>query len=307
MTIELRKSTESDKRRILEYALYDLYKKKEYGLWMQTFDDEYIYFGQDEWENDYYISTTYGIPYTFSGTKATLDAKGLVEMVNLSNYQPVSDEPLEEPTELAGADEEESTDTPTQETNAATVFEEGGGEKAKPIGSGEVLNDNVLVQQYAIQIEDLIEKSFGTQVMDAFKGVIGIDKSIPVMKQRDELQMISYEPLYIAADEVDGVGDTVSREDIDGMVEAFNKANEAGHISPALFHKHKTDCFTIGKAFVNQFEVSVAGGTIPEGQPIVPLQFKTKKAWNLRLTENEEDGLMGPSIGCNAEWETIDA
>jgi hypothetical protein len=118
-----------------------------------------------------------------------------------------------------------------------------------------------------------------------------------VIKQFDEEDMIAIEPLYIAAGEVDGVGDTISLEDTHGMVDSLNKAITDGRLQSGLFHKHKTDTFTIEKAWVNEVACTIGETDIPAGQPIVKVQFHNEAAWELRKSGE----LSGLSIGARAK------
>jgi hypothetical protein len=119
----------------------------------------------------------------------------------------------------------------------------------------------------------------------------------PVVKQFEDEAMIAIEPLYIAAGEVDGVGDTYQREDVDYMVNSLNKAIEDGRLQQGLFHGHSTNAFTIEKGWVNEFECQLGDTTILEGQPIVKVQFTSPEAWELRKAGR----LTGLSIGARAQ------
>ncbi len=122
-----------------------------------------------------------------------------------------------------------------------------------------------------------------------------------VIKQFDEEEMIAIEPLYIAAGEVDGQGDTISLEDTHGMVDSLNKAIGDGRLQSGLFHKHKTESFTIEKAWVNETACTIGETEVPEGQPIVKVQFHNDEAWELRKTGD----LTGLSIGARAIAEDL--
>lgn len=134
------------------------------------------------------------------------------------------------------------------------------------------------------KLEKLIKDNLGT-------------KQHPIIKQFDDEEMIAIEPLYVSVGEVDGHGDMIeSMEEMEALVKSFNEANEAGNLQSSFFHKHKTDKFSILKAWVNQVDCMIGDSLVPEGQPIVKIKFNDSKAWNLR----KEGKLQGVSIGARA-------
>lgn len=134
------------------------------------------------------------------------------------------------------------------------------------------------------------------KIFDKFFASKDTDKTHQVIKQFDEEEMVAIEPLYIAAGEVDGHGDTISLDDTHGMVDSLNKAISDGRLQSGLFHKHKTDSFTIEKAWVNEVECKIGDTDIPAGQPIVKVKFHNDQAWKLRKAGE----LSGLSIGARA-------
>lgn len=138
------------------------------------------------------------------------------------------------------------------------------------------------------RLSDFLDRNFNGSARDTIR---------PVIKQFDEEQMIAIEPLYIAVGEVDGHGDTIdSIEEMEHLVKSFNEANEKGILQSSLFHKHKTNAFSVIKAWVNECECMIGDHIIPEGQPIVKIQFNNKKAWEMR----KEGRFGGVSIGARA-------
>ena len=117
--------------------------------------------------------------------------------------------------------------------------------------------------------------------------------ALPLIKQFQEEQMIAIEPLYITAGDVDLQGDTISLETTEAMVESFNKANEEGILQPCLFHKHRTESFSVVKAWVNPVECQIGESVVSAGQPLAEIQFNSEAAWQLR----KEGKFMGLSIG----------
>ena len=124
-------------------------------------------------------------------------------------------------------------------------------------------------------------------------------RDIQVVKQfgvEDE-PMYAIEPLYIAPGEVDGQGDTMDLEGITSMVESLNKANDEGRLQSGLFHKHKTDCWSLEKAWVNPVECMIGVELVPEGQPIAKTLFHSVAAYQLRVNGD----IAGLSIGAKAK------
>lgn len=119
--------------------------------------------------------------------------------------------------------------------------------------------------------------------------------SMDIIKQfgTDDDPMFAIEPLYIAPGEVDGHGDTMDLEGITSMVDSLNKANEEGRLQSGLFHKHKTDVWTLEKAWVNPVECMIGDQLVPEGQPIAKTLFTNKAAFQKRI----DGDISGLSIG----------
>jgi hypothetical protein len=116
-----------------------------------------------------------------------------------------------------------------------------------------------------------------------------------VIKQfgTDDDAMFAIEPLYIAPGESDGHGDTMDLENITSMVESLNKANDEGRLQSGFFHKHKTDSWTLDKAWVNPVECMIGDQLVPEGQPIAKTLFTNKTAFDMRVAGD----ISGLSIG----------
>lgn len=291
--IRLQKNTANDKRNILREGLRKFNSGDSYN-YLRDYDDEFVYFERevytsghesiDGWVSGFYEETLYRVSYTYSGTTVSFGAAA-EEVVALTEYKVVDDKTTD-------ATDVSITEPTVVGAQPATV---------KPMVAPAPVAINSTQAGAAVALE-FTQKSLTTLVADIVKSALGKEKSLPVMKQFNDEKMVSYEPLYIAAGEVDGVGDTYLREDVDFMVKSFNEANTAGDIQPALFHKHATGAFTINKAFVNEFDVVTPDGThIPEGQPIAEIQFVSKAAWQAR----KDGDLMGLSIGCNADFEEI--
>lgn len=136
------------------------------------------------------------------------------------------------------------------------------------------------------------EKNFG-----------GSQKEQVILKQFDEDEMIAIEPLYVAINDVDAVGDTYASPEVCyDMVDSFNKAIADGKMKGNYFHKLDTDDFTILKAWVNEVEAVIGESVVKEGMPLVKIQFNNEKAWELRKSGE----LRGVSIGAKATWEEVE-
>jgi hypothetical protein len=122
------------------------------------------------------------------------------------------------------------------------------------------------------------------------------DSGKTVIKQFKEEEMIAIEKLYIHPDDVDGVGDTISLEDTVAMVNSLNKAIKSETLQHGLFHKHKTDAFSVVKAWVAEEDCTIGETDIREGQPLIEVKFHNETAWELRKSGE----LAGISIGAKA-------
>lgn len=124
-----------------------------------------------------------------------------------------------------------------------------------------------------------------------------------IIKQFDEEEMISIEPLYIGVDEVDGHGWTFESPDvITEMVDSFNKAVDEGRLQSGLFHKHATQGFKANRAWVNPCDCTVGETFVKKGDPLVEIQYTNKSLWEKRKAGE----ISGPSIGAKGDWVSID-
>lgn len=138
---------------------------------------------------------------------------------------------------------------------------------------------------------------------DEVKKELGVIKSMlskllgktEIIKQFNDKTYEVIEPLYSPFGKVDGHGDTYKDENGPfELVKSFNKYKDS--IQKAINHDHKTDCFDIVEAWVNEKPTSLDDGTQISGlQPMVKLKY-TEKAYKAR----REGRLLGPSIGCSA-------
>lgn len=123
------------------------------------------------------------------------------------------------------------------------------------------------------------------------------NKETPIIKQFEDEQMIAIEPLYILPDEVDGHGDTMTETELRKMVDNLNKNIQSKNVKANLFHSKNTDKFELIKCWINEQECMIGDTVVPEGLPIMKIQFHDKKLWELRKSGK----LTGLSIGARAK------
>ncbi len=116
-----------------------------------------------------------------------------------------------------------------------------------------------------------------------------------IIKQFNEEDMVAIEPLYINIEEVDAHGDGMLLSEIRKMVEDFN--TNIDNIQGNIHHQYMTQGFQPVKAWVNEVDCYIGETLVPEGQPIVKVQFHDSTLWEAR-----KDGeLRGLSIGATGE------
>ena len=84
------------------------------------------------------------------------------------------------------------------------------------------------------------------------------------------------------------------------MVESLNKANKEGRLQSGLFHKHKTQTWSLDKAWVNPHDCMIGDEFIPEGQPIAKTVFHSSKLHDMRM----KGEITGLSIGAKGFRDT---
>ena len=167
----------------------------------------------------------------------------------------------------------------------------------------EIAEDGVAVIRKGeyVEIEQDTDKSFVTEIISAIDKHFGSPKratpEVNVIKQFDADEMFAIEPLYVAPGEADGHKETMDLDGITGMVDSLNKANDEGRLQSGLFHKHKTDTWSLDKAWVNPTECMIGDTLVPEGQPIAKTIFTNKAAYELRVNGD----ISGLSIGARAK------
>lgn len=159
-----------------------------------------------------------------------------------------------------------------------------------------------IVKSKEDRLVDKVLKAIASNFSGSAK--VSVDKEgAPVLKQLEDEQMIAIEPLYIAPDEIDGHGDTMSLEEIYKMVDSFNAANDSGSLLSNYDHEADaegnliaTSDFKVLKAWVSECDCYIGEHFIPEGQPLVKTQFTDADKW----AERKSGELKGVSIGAKA-------
>lgn len=118
----------------------------------------------------------------------------------------------------------------------------------------------------------------------------GKDSLIEITKFNEE-QMIAIEPLYCKPMDPDAHDQGMTEEEIRKMVDNIN--TNISKISGNIGHVFNTDGFYFVKAWVNECECMIGSEFVPEGQPIIKVQFTDETLWSMRKTGQ----LQGLSIG----------
>ena len=143
----------------------------------------------------------------------------------------------------------------------------------------------------------ITEKSLTKSITEALKGLFKIEpttnRESVVIKQFDDEEMVAIEPMYVAPNQVDAHGETATAKTLKGMVDSFNKANADGRLKTVIDHKTVVDDFHPVHAWINPCPCTIGETDIPEGQPVIKLQFTDKDAWEKRKSGK----WLGPSIG----------
>lgn len=126
------------------------------------------------------------------------------------------------------------------------------------------------------------------------------NKTTPVIKQLNDEEMVAVEWLYCAPMEADAHDEGMTATEIEKMVSSFN-AN-IDKIAGNIGHAVNVDGVHPVKAWVNECECYIGDQLIPEGTPLVKMQFTDPDLWELR----KNGTLMGVSIGARGVIEEIE-
>lgn len=125
--------------------------------------------------------------------------------------------------------------------------------------------------------------------------VIDIEDDKIVIKSFCDDQMIEVAPMYIAPLELDGHEETATAEELRKMVDNFTK-----FIHKHIFNfDHDNNKLITGvkplKAWINECECYIGDQFVPEGQPIIKVQYTDVELWKKR----KSDQYAGWSIQAN--------
>lgn len=116
---------------------------------------------------------------------------------------------------------------------------------------------------------------------------------VEVLKEYSDEEMVSIEPIWRPANEVDLHGDTIDLIEVRKMVDNINKKIEKGTLKAGLFHTHETEVFKWQRAWVQEADAQLGETFVKAGTPLISAKWFNKKAW-----EDKKSGkLMAPSFG----------
>jgi hypothetical protein len=158
-----------------------------------------------------------------------------------------------------------------------------------------------LIEDEASFVTKLTEwKELPSEESDVEKSVLKVLKSFfsketpaEIIKAFDDEQMISVEPIWRPAGEVDLHGDTISLEEIRKAVDNINMKIDKGTLQAGLFHGHKTNTFTWQRAWVQEVDATLEDTFVKAGTPLISAKWSNEEAW-----EDKKAGVLGaPSFG----------
>src|SRR5574343_583103 len=138
--------------------------------------------------------------------------------------------------------------------------------------------------------EDSIVKKVVKSIKDFFR------KEVALIKQFDEEKMQAVEVMYVP-NSVDAHEHAMTSEEARKMVDSFNSAIQKGKLKGNLCHAENTQSIEPLKAWITECDCRIGDTYIPEGWPLVKVQFHDKELWELR----KAGVLMGVSIGARGK------
>lgn len=150
------------------------------------------------------------------------------------------------------------------------------------------------LQKIFDSVETEIEKSLIEKVIKSVKEFFV--KEVALIKQFDEEKMQAVEVMYVP-DNVDAHEHAMTKEQARKMVDSFNSAIQKGKLKGNLCHAENTQSIEPLKAWITECDCRIGDTYIPEGWPLVKVQFHDKELWELR----KAGVLMGVSIGARGK------
>jgi hypothetical protein len=124
---------------------------------------------------------------------------------------------------------------------------------------------------------------------------------VELLKEYNDEEMVSIEPVWRPANEVDLHGDTIDIIEVRKMVDNINEKIEKGILKAGLFHTHETEVFKWQRAWVQEADAQLGETFVKAGTPLISAKWSNKKAW-----EDKKSGkLMAPSFGGNGYSQEI--
>jgi hypothetical protein len=124
---------------------------------------------------------------------------------------------------------------------------------------------------------------------------------VSILKEFDDEKMVSIEPAWRPAGEVDLHGDTINIIEVRKMVDNINEKIDKDILKAGLFHGHETKTFKWQRAWVQEVDAQLGETFVKEGTPLISAKWFNKKAW-----EDKKSGkLMAPSFGGNGYSQEI--
>lgn len=136
-----------------------------------------------------------------------------------------------------------------------------------------------------------MKNSFAEGLASLINKHFGGGTNLQQITKFNEEQMVAIEPLYCKPLDADLHEEGMTEEEIRKMVDNIN-AN-IDKISGNIGHALNTEGFHFVKAWVNECECVIGEEVVPEGQPIIKVQFTDDNLWELRKSGK----LCGLSIG----------
>lgn len=148
-----------------------------------------------------------------------------------------------------------------------------------------------------VKSDEPVTKSYLSNWLDKHFGG-SRKKAQLLLKQFSDDDMIEIAPVYIAPYplEIDAHGDTITLEETISMVANINKNIENGNLQANFDHEETTDKFHFIKAWVAECDCTIGDSYVPEGQPLIKVQYTDEDLWK----ERKAGERTGWSIGARA-------
>lgn len=118
-----------------------------------------------------------------------------------------------------------------------------------------------------------------------------------------EDEMIEISQLYCSPLEVDAHDDVMTAEELEKLVAAVNEGIASGAISGNFDHNvdEPTDKFSFIKAFIAECDMEIGGNFVPEGTPLIKVQYHDRELWESRKAGEWTGWSIGAKAGSTEE------